>query len=117
MYRRRIAQTILFTLPLVAAVHMAVYYPQLPERMATHFGPNGQADGWMSKSAFTAFFLIMITFMTALMSGIGTLIRVLPPEMINLPNKEYWLAPERRRKRRRDSRGRWQRSASRWTSF
>jgi uncharacterized membrane protein len=87
---------LLWALPLVAAVHVAGYYPYLPERMASHFGLGNLPDGWMSKDAFAAFYLGITVFMTALFGGIGALLRVTPVDMINLPNKDYWLAPERR---------------------
>jgi uncharacterized membrane protein len=96
MTQGKLVRTILFTLPLVAAVHIAYYYPLLPERVPSHFGPSGQADGWMSKSAFAAFYLILLTFFTLLMGGISAMIRLMPTDTINIPNREYWLAPERR---------------------
>ena len=35
----------------LAAVGVSVLaYPKLPDRMASHWGPGGQVDGWMSKS-------------------------------------------------------------------
>ena len=34
--------------------------------------------------------------LSTLFGGIGALIRVTPDDAVNLPNKEYWLAPERR---------------------
>jgi uncharacterized membrane protein len=96
MTRATLARTILFALPLVAAAHVAYYYPQLPERVPSHFGPGGAADAWMSKSAFAGFYLILLTFFTLLMGGIAALLRHLPTETINMANREYWLAPERR---------------------
>jgi uncharacterized membrane protein len=89
-------RTLLLAMPLVACAHIAFYYAQLPERVASHFGPNGEADGWMSKSAFAAFYVGITAFQAAIFGGIGSLIRRTPNELINLPNKDYWLAPERR---------------------
>lgn len=34
------------------AVQVVVYYPRLPDRVASHFGAGGVADGWMDKPAF-----------------------------------------------------------------
>jgi uncharacterized membrane protein len=96
MSLRHSALKILAAMPLLVAIHLAVYYPQLPNSVASHFGPNGRADAWMPKSAFAFVYVGLITFMTLLLLGVGTLMRALPPEMINLPNKVYWLAPERR---------------------
>ncbi|GAB4460160.1 MAG: DUF1648 domain-containing protein [Armatimonadaceae bacterium] len=93
---RNMGSVLLWAMVSVAAAHMAFYYPQLPERIASHFGPNGQADGWMSKDSFALFNLGMITFLVLIFQGVSVMMRKLPAEMINLPNKEYWLAPERR---------------------
>ncbi len=81
---------------LACAVHLWINYPALPERVASHFGSNGHADGWMSKSSIAAFQLGMTGFMAVLFLGISKLIQVLPTDMINLPNRDYWLAPARR---------------------
>ncbi len=68
----------------------------LPERVATHFAFDGRANGWMSRDAY------------AWMMGILAL--VLPfgvwlpaswlarrwPNLVNVPFRDYWLAPARR---------------------
>lgn len=74
----------------------AYHYPLLPARIASHFGPDGRADGWMEKGAFMVTGLILMGFTTATLAGTGALLARTPNELINLPNKEYWLAPERR---------------------
>ncbi|QEG21090.1 DUF1648 domain-containing protein [Mariniblastus fucicola] len=72
------------------------YWDQLPARVASHFGPGGQANGWMSKPGFVAVMLATQVGVAAMMLGVGYLIRVLPTSMINIPNREYWLAESRR---------------------
>jgi uncharacterized membrane protein len=71
-------------------------YPQLPARMASHFGANGVPNNWQSKEAF--FFgmagALSISFVVSFL--LPRLINALPVNLINLPNKEYWLAAERR---------------------
>ena len=68
----------------------------LPERVATHFAFDGRANGWRSRDAY------------AWMMGILAL--VLPfgvwlpaawmarrwPNLVNVPFRDYWLAPARR---------------------
>ncbi len=75
---------------------LAVGSVQLPERVASHFGFSGEANGWMSRQVYLVFmaFFGMIFPMIAPLAGL--LIGRLPMSVINLPNKEYWLAPERR---------------------
>ncbi|MGQ0553143.1 MAG: DUF1648 domain-containing protein [Planctomycetota bacterium] len=92
----RLALFVLLALMLLFGAQAAYYYPQMPERMATHFDFSGQADGYMSRSA-----LIWVTAFTALMSGgmmfgIALLLKRLPDSLINMPNKDYWLVPARR---------------------
>ncbi len=75
---------------------MALWYTGLPEIMPSHFDAAGQVDGEMSKTAFYALFVVMnlLSLVGFLLFAIG-LGRV-PNSMLNIPHKEYWLAPERR---------------------
>jgi uncharacterized membrane protein len=82
--------------PAVFGMQVWVYRDRLPSRMATHFDFAGRPDGWMSRDAFFAFYLGMLVFMTALFCGIGAILRRVPTRMVNVPHREYWLAPERR---------------------
>lgn len=68
-----------------------------PPQMAVHFNLDGRADGFMDRVKFIvlgSFVSFMVpTFIVAV---VGVLPRVLPPSMLNVPNKSYWVAPERR---------------------
>ena len=80
------------------ALGLYLYYlPRLPDRLATHFGNNGRPNGWMDRDTFRWFYWIMVLGVPIFFAGITALIRVLPPSLVNIPNREYWLAPERRR--------------------
>lgn len=89
--------TLLYLLLVVFAVlQFAHVYPLLPDVMASHFTGHGTPNGWQPKQAF--FVLIAVVIVT---SAIPTFVvprrlPLMPPEKINLPNKSYWLAPERR---------------------
>ncbi|MBI1216715.1 MAG: DUF1648 domain-containing protein [Alphaproteobacteria bacterium] len=80
----------------LAGAQLEHYWPQLPRRVATHFGGGGIPNGWMTKEAFRNFYLGFLLFLPGVMAGSGLLFRIMPPRLINLPHKGYWLAPERR---------------------
>ena len=68
----------------------------LPPVVASHFGSGGAANGFMGKGTYTAFMLAMVVAIPALIGFSGQLVRVVPLQLVNLPNKQYWLAPQRR---------------------
>ncbi|UVE96639.1 DUF1648 domain-containing protein [Dietzia sp. B32] len=70
----------------------------LPERVPTHFGAGGEADGWSSRNgalAFSAFLPLLVVLPIPLMSRLV----VSAPEFINAPNKEWWTASGARLRR------------------
>jgi len=79
-----------------AVVQSAHYYPILADRLASHFDAGGTPNGWQSKQAFFGFYIGGVLVSAFIAFGIPRLIAVLPNQLVNLPNKEYWLAPQRR---------------------
>jgi hypothetical protein len=77
--------------------YIASSYNELPVRVASHFGIDGKPNGWMSRDACIAFnagiAVIVPVIIIGTMAGAGKI----PVSFINLPHKEYWLAPERRK--------------------
>lgn len=71
------------------------YWTQLPDRVATHFGINGQPDSWMYRTSATLLMLGVQLGLPWLLVSVGRLIRIMPASLINIPNREYWFAPER----------------------
>jgi uncharacterized membrane protein len=69
----------------------------LPDRIATHFNAAGTADGWMNKETFRALMIVAAFSLAAFVIFLTWVVRFLPDAMINLPHKDHWLAPERRR--------------------
>jgi uncharacterized membrane protein len=72
------------------------FYPQLPNRMAVHFNASGAADGWGSKDHFFLTMEVVFALLVVLFGGLPLLLRRVPVSLINLPNKDYWFAPERK---------------------
>lgn len=78
-----------------AAVHFSGVYPQLPAVVASHFDAHGNANGWQTKQAFFGVFAGATALAAFLVFLVPVLIAIVPPQYVNLPNKNYWLAPER----------------------
>src|SRR6185503_1439054 len=90
------ALVILLCLNAFAGVFILYTSQYLPDRVATHFGVEGRADGWMSRNDYLSFMLGLMVGMSALVGFIvGTLPRKFP-QWTNIPNRDYWLALERR---------------------
>ena len=68
----------------------------LPPVVASHFGPGGTANGFVGKGTYISLMLAVVVAVPALIAFTGQLVRILPPQLVNLPNKQYWLAPQRR---------------------
>lgn len=83
---------------LVAAFQMQHYGAVLPDSMAIRFDLAGDPNGWMSRKAFTIYYMIFLPAMTGTFALASFFIGKLPDSKINIPHKAYWLAPERREK-------------------
>lgn len=92
----RLSRIILVFLIAVIISQCFYYYPNLPDPMASHFNGAGTADGTMSKQNFfllEAGILLLIVLEFTLMPY---LIGKMPSALVNMPNKEFWFAVERR---------------------
>ena len=87
---------VLLLVLVVAAGFVWLTSGDLPPVVASHFGSGGAANGFMGKGTYTAFMLAVVVAVPALIGFSGQLVRVLPLQLVNLPNKQYWLAPQRR---------------------
>jgi uncharacterized membrane protein len=92
----RRARVLLLGLVLVSLVEAARQWISAPGRVPSHFDAAGRPNAWSSRDEF--FFLqVAVTLgVAALFIGIPWLLKFTPASLINLPNKSYWLAPERR---------------------
>ena len=69
---------------------------QLPDPVATHFGSGYLANGWMSRDEYLAFSLVFSVFLPVVIAGLAGWLPRVASRSVSLPNKDYWLAPERR---------------------
>lgn len=79
-----------------AAFYAVAVYPSLPDPMAAHFDASGEADGFQSKEGFFVVYGVMVAILVGMFVGLAFLIPWMPTSLINLPNKDAHLAPERR---------------------
>jgi heme A synthase len=96
MSNMRMPSSIFFALALLGAVQYGYYAPRLPEILGSHFAVNGAVNGWQSKGAFFSIELAVVALAAVVGFGIPRMIGAMPVSLINLPNKEFWLSPERR---------------------
>jgi len=87
-------RTVFITLIIVAIAQILYYYPRIPDVVASHFDGLGDPNGWSSKAVFFSIYaaiLLLTVFIFLILpqrTGKNKLWK-------KLPDKEYWLAPER----------------------
>ncbi len=96
MLSRRVAIGLIILLTAGSIVQNAFYWNHLPERVATHFNAQGEPDAWMNRTAATAMMLGFQLGIPLFVLMMAWLASSLPSSMVNIPHREYWLAPERR---------------------
>ncbi len=86
-----------FTVVLLAlAAQFLYFYPQLQERVAIHFDGAGHPNGWASKPAYAGMQAFIAVVFALSFVGLPRLLVKLPDNLWSLPNRDYWLAEERR---------------------
>jgi hypothetical protein len=81
---------------LCAAAFVLLTSARLPALVASHFGSTGTANGFMPHDVYVYCILAVVVGLPAATVVITWLAIARPDARINLPNKAYWLAPERR---------------------
>lgn len=91
---RRLAQSVLIFLSVLAAAHSAVYYRWMPDPMAVHFGAAGVPNGWSSKTGYFGLSALILVMDLLIFLVIPALLSRYRVEKVNVPRASYWLAPE-----------------------
>lgn len=92
------AKLAFFLAAFAAMLHMAWWYNELPAIVPSHFDLQGNPDDTMKKSSFMVLMVAVHLHLTAIFGTISYLMPWTPDSMLNMPNKEYWLEPQRRDK-------------------
>jgi hypothetical protein len=92
----RIPKGLFFAIVLAAIAQCIHDFPLLPDRLASHFAASGMPNGWMSKQQFFITYAVVLVPALLVEFWVSHRIANKPYAKLNLPNKEYWLAPERR---------------------
>lgn len=92
----RVSRWLFVVVLFVCFSHAFYYYARLPAIVPSHFGLSGAADAWSGKSSLVGGYVLAVSLCGILFGGIGAFLHRLPISLINLPNRGYWLAPERK---------------------
>jgi uncharacterized membrane protein len=89
----------LFVLFLLMSVNIGISgycYTKLPARVASEFDLSGEPKAWVAKGTFVIFNITLLTLLPVFLLFLACVCPKLPKWMIDLPNWDYWLAPERK---------------------
>jgi serine/threonine-protein kinase len=85
-----------FLLVIVSFLQMLYFWPTMPDSMASHFDGKGQANGWAPRAFFFSLYAGLIAMLFITFQILPRQLKRLPGSLINLPNRGFWLAQERR---------------------
>jgi uncharacterized membrane protein len=93
---RRASSLVTLVCLMVFSVTFVIYTSYyLPGTVATHFDFNSEPNGWMTRERYVLLILtLLVSVPTVISVGIGALSQKYP-HLINIPNGDYWLAPQR----------------------
>lgn len=80
----------------VAATTIIATIGLLPPLVPSHIAINGRSDRVSPRDVYVAVMLGVAVGLPLLMVASMGSVRRIPPRFVNLPNRDYWLAPERR---------------------
>lgn len=88
-------RNIFIALLALSLLQVVVYYPQMPDVMASHFDGNGRPNGWMTKTTFFGIHVAMMMLMVISFLYFPKQTRRFPTGRWSIPDRDYWFAPER----------------------
>lgn len=95
LFKQKYIYLSLFVLMTLAIYFVTSSSTNLPPQMASHFNAAGIADGFMSKESYTYTMLAVVVGVPGLLALMPLVLGKLPPSLINIPHREYWLASDK----------------------
>jgi uncharacterized membrane protein len=86
---------IFLALVALAIIQVVYYYPQMPDVVASHFNGLGAPNDWASKNGFFGLYLAIILMLVAIFEFVPGWSESGSRLSMKIPNRDYWLAPER----------------------
>lgn len=81
---------------ILCGAQILYYAPLLPDTVASHFALDGTPNGWDDKESFLIFYAGFVVFLALMFVAMALFLPRIPSALINMPDKAYWLAPERK---------------------
>lgn len=69
--------------------------PRLPDKIASHFNAAGVVDGWTTKDQFFKIWSFAVLGLGGVFAIVTLFMMLAPAKSMNLPRRDYWMAPER----------------------
>lgn len=101
MNRMWLPIVVIAALAIAAIVDFKRRSPQLPAQIATRFDAQGVPNGWTTRSQFVTTTIGAAVLVGGLVCGLPAVVWFAPASVMNVPHREYWLAPEREATARR----------------
>ncbi len=86
---------IFFALVALAILQIVYYYPQMPDLVASHFDGLGTPNDWSGRNGFFGIYLAMLMLLVLVFIYVPGWSEKRVKFGMKIPNREYWLAPER----------------------
>lgn len=82
-------------LSLAMVVRAVLVWPDLPPVMASHFDAQGNPNGFQTRGAFLSILFGVQAVMLVAFGAVAALMHRIPPSLINMPHRDYWLSGDR----------------------
>ncbi len=96
MPRMRTSTKVLILLTLAVIAQAVYFFPRMPAVMSSHYDAVGHPNNYMTRGGTMVFTFVIQGIELFAFGVLPYLLRHIPVALINVPNKKYWFAPERK---------------------